>query len=178
MCVSAASAGTIVTVNSLPTVTFGPLADMCDYNPMLTLTQGSPAGGTYSGTGVTAGQFDPSVPGLGTTTLIYTFIDGNGCMGSATSDILIDDCLSLSETEATLIKLFPNPSSGVFTVDAGSTVIEHIVIYDNAGRLVEDLGNMQVSILTIDLSKHSRGMYTLSIKTNQGTDRLPFVLNN
>ena len=99
-------------------------------------------------------------------------------MGSATSDILIDDCLSISETEAILIKLFPNPSSGVFTVDAGGTVIEHIVIYDNAGRLVEDLGNMQVSVLTIDLSKHSRGMYTLSIKTNQGTERLPFVLNN
>jgi large repetitive protein len=176
-CVSAASAGTTVTVNSLPTVTFGPLADMCDYNPMLTLTQGSPAGGTYSGTGVTAGQFDPSVPGLGTTTLIYTFIDGNGCMGSATSDILIDDCLSISETEASLIKLYPNPSTGVFTVDAGNTVIEHIVIYDNAGRLVEDLGAMQVSSLLIDLSKHSRGMYTLSIKTTHGTDRLPFVLH-
>src|SRR3989338_7782585 len=176
-CVSASSAGTVVTVNPLPTVAFGPLADMCDYNPMLTLTQGSPAGGTYSGTGVTSGQFDPSVPGLGTTTLIYTFIDGNGCMGSATSDILIDDCLSISETEASIIQLFPNPSTGVFTVDAGSAIIEHIVIYDNAGRLVEDLGNMQVSILTIDLSKHSRGMYTLSVKTNHGTDRLPFVLD-
>ncbi len=150
---------------------------MCDYNPMLTLTQGSPAGGTYSGTGVTAGQFDPSVPGLGTTTLIYTFIDGNGCMGSATSDILIDDCLSISETEASLIKLYPNPSTGVFTVDGGNKVIEHIVIYDNAGRLVEDLGAMQVSSLLIDLSKHSRGMYTLSIKTTHGTDRLPFVLH-
>ena len=176
-CVSPASAATTVTVNALPTVTFGPLADMCDYNPMLTLTQGSPAGGTYSGAGVTAGQFDPSVPGLGTTTLIYTYIDGNGCMGSATSDVLIDDCLSISEADATLIKLFPNPSTGMFTVDAGNSVIERIEVYDNAGRLVEVLESIQASTLTMDLSKHSRGMYTLAVKTNHGTDRLPFVLD-
>jgi hypothetical protein len=92
--------------------------------------------------------------------------------------VLVDDCAGISETEVSIIKLFPNPSAGVFTVDAGSTVIEHVVIYDNAGRLVEDLGTVQVSILTVDLSKHSRGMYTISITTNHGIEKLPFVLNN
>jgi hypothetical protein len=177
-CASASSVGTTVTVNPLPTVSFAPLATMCDYNPAITLTQGAPAGGAYSGNGVNAGQFDPSVAGLGTSTLTYTYTDGNNCTASATADVLVDDCAGILETEASIIQLFPNPSAGVFTVDAGSTVIEHIVIYDNAGRLVEDLGTVQVSILTVDLSKHSRGMYTISIKTNHGTEKLPFVLNN
>ncbi|MDF2456562.1 MAG: Kelch repeat type 1-containing protein [Cytophagaceae bacterium] len=39
------------------------------------LTGGSPAGGTYSGTGVTSNTFDPAVAGAGTHTITYS----NGC---------------------------------------------------------------------------------------------------
>ena len=42
----------------------------------------SPAGGTFSGTGITDtanGTFDPAIAGTGTHTITYTYTDGNGC---------------------------------------------------------------------------------------------------
>ncbi|MGH1437781.1 MAG: hypothetical protein ACRBG0_25310, partial [Lewinella sp.] len=67
------------------------------------ITGGSPAGGVYSGPGVTdlgngtSYNFDPMVAGVGTHTITYTFTDGNGCINSATSDLDVFDC----EYEAT-----------------------------------------------------------------------------
>ena len=88
---------TIVVVNANPTVTFSAIADLCVYNPALNLNQGSPAGGTYAGNGVSGGAFDPATAGLGTSTLTYTFIDGNGCVGMASTDVFVDDCAAIVE---------------------------------------------------------------------------------
>ena len=54
------------------------------------LAGGSPVGGTYSGTGVAAGNFSPATAGTGTHTITYTYTDGNGCVNSATSDITVN----------------------------------------------------------------------------------------
>jgi hypothetical protein len=67
-----------VTVNPLPVVDAGSYATLCSVDADLTLV-GDPAGGTWSGTGVTGDQFDPSV---GTQTLTYEYTDGNGCTNS------------------------------------------------------------------------------------------------
>jgi hypothetical protein len=62
-----------VTVNPLPTVTFtGTLATLCVSSTMYELTGGMPAGGVYSGPGVTGTNFDASVAGANTHTLQYT----------------------------------------------------------------------------------------------------------
>src|SRR5664280_117303 len=65
---------------------------MCirDSSTTYTLTGGSPSGGTYSGPGVTGTNFSASVAGVGTKTITYTYIDINGCSGSATNSIVIN----------------------------------------------------------------------------------------
>ena len=90
-----ASASDVITVNDLPAVSFAlPNDQICENNVALTLSGGSPFGGTYSGTGVTAGAFDPS--GLsGSYTITYTFTDGNGCVNSATDNISVNDVPTL-----------------------------------------------------------------------------------
>ncbi len=80
-----------VSVNDLPTVTFGAFADICVNGGTLILSGGLPAGGTYSGTGVTAGVFDPAVSGVGMHTITYTYTDANNCVNSATSTINVND---------------------------------------------------------------------------------------
>jgi len=42
--------------------------------PAITLAGGSPVGGTYSGTGVSAGKFDPAVAGVGLHTITVILI--------------------------------------------------------------------------------------------------------
>ncbi len=51
----------------------------------------NPMGGTFSGPGVTGSTFEPSVAGVGTHTLMYTFTDSNGCTSSLTQDMIVYD---------------------------------------------------------------------------------------
>ncbi len=66
----------MITVNTAPTVNQQPFNPVCSYASPVTLSGGSPAGGVYSGSGVSGGQFDPS---FGTQTITYTYTDANGC---------------------------------------------------------------------------------------------------
>ena len=79
-----------VTVNPLPVMTFAAVPAVCINAPAFNLTQGSPAGGTYSGTGITVSpQFDPATAGVGTHTITYTYTNGNGCTNSVTTTITV-----------------------------------------------------------------------------------------
>ncbi|MGA1978710.1 MAG: DUF2341 domain-containing protein, partial [Bacteroidales bacterium] len=53
------------------------------------LNQGSPSGGTYSGTGVTGNNFNASVAGVGTHAITYTYTDVTGCSASASQNIVV-----------------------------------------------------------------------------------------
>jgi len=66
-----------------------PETEICSDVAAFTLYGGTPSGGTYSGTGVVGGQFDPSVAGVGTHTITYTYIDANGCEDFAEQDIVV-----------------------------------------------------------------------------------------
>ena len=57
-------------------------------NPII-LSGGSPAGGTYSGSGVVSGIFDPSTIGIGTNFISYSYTGSNGCSDSALSSITV-----------------------------------------------------------------------------------------
>jgi gliding motility-associated-like protein len=75
-----------VTVNPLPIVSAGIYSTECSDAPGIALA-GSPAGGTFSGTGVTGNNFAPSA---GTQTITYNYTDGFGCSGSANTTITIN----------------------------------------------------------------------------------------
>lgn len=175
---SSTSAQTVVTVNPLPAVTFGLLADMCDYNTAVSLTQGSPAGGTYSGNGVSGTLFDPAVAGLGVSTLTYDYTDANGCSASATSDVFVGDCAALSETVVLNINIFPNPSAGIVNIDPNGVVISAIMVYDYAGRLVyQDRAIGSDEPKTIDLSHLAEGVYNVRVITGSSVVNTPVVMN-
>ncbi|GAB5556100.1 MAG: hypothetical protein SchgKO_03130 [Schleiferiaceae bacterium] len=78
------------TVNPLPSVSFGSVGGICVSSTPVTLTQGSPVGGTYSGAGVSGSTFDPSVTGAGTHTIWYSFTNASGCKDSASTTVFVD----------------------------------------------------------------------------------------
>lgn len=57
-------------------VTLAPFSNVCSGQSAFALTGGSPAGGVYSGTGVSNGMFDPAIAGIGTHTITYTYTNG------------------------------------------------------------------------------------------------------
>jgi hypothetical protein len=66
-------------LNNLPT--------LCSNSNPITLTQGMPTGGAYSGNGVTGDQFNPSV---GTQSITYSVNDAYGCLQTAAGTITVN----------------------------------------------------------------------------------------
>ena len=93
-----------VVVHPLPTVTLADFSPVCVDAAPITLDGGSPAGGVYSGNGVTGNNFDPAAAGVGTHTITYTYTDGNGCVSSDSKDITVKPLPSaaISTTDPTV----------------------------------------------------------------------------
>ena len=72
------------------TVNLTPFDTLCQFDSTsFILSGGTPLGGTYAGTGVTGGTFDPLAAGPGTHAITYSYTDPNGCSGNATEDLVI-----------------------------------------------------------------------------------------
>jgi uncharacterized protein (TIGR02145 family) len=84
-----AQASQPLVVNALPIVTQTPLANTCVNTTPILLSGGTPAGGIYSGTGVSGGLFTPSIAGAGTFNITYTYTDANSCENSAVQPITV-----------------------------------------------------------------------------------------
>jgi len=167
---SATSSPITVVVNPLPTVTLDPLANVCDHVTAFTLSGGLPAGGAFSGTGVSGGDFDPTVAGIGTHTITYDYTDGNGCTGSVQQDIIVDDCTDIKEITDGDIAVYPNPASNVVFVSVQGTLIDNVKVYDGAGRLIAEY-NETAEKIAIDLSQFARGVYNLEIVLGNNVHR-------
>lgn len=68
-------------------ISFADFPLLCSNSGSYTLIEASPAGGNYSGTGVTNGQFDPAA---GTQTIIYSYIDAYGCSHTLSKVITVN----------------------------------------------------------------------------------------
>lgn len=79
-----------VSINTLPTVSITGLASAYCVNSPIAVLQGSPNGGLFSGTGVSAGNFDPSVAGVGQHTVSYFYTDGNGCSKQVNQTVVVN----------------------------------------------------------------------------------------
>ena len=67
-------------------------------------------------------------------------------------------------------KVFPNPSSGVFTINYPSSCrFGDIIITNIFGEIVSNFRNQNLKTSTIDLSNQPSGIYFISLKTESGT---------
>ncbi|MEO8588730.1 MAG: SBBP repeat-containing protein [Flavobacteriales bacterium] len=158
-----------VAVNPLPTVVYEEEQTVyCYYGPAFVLTPGSPAGGMYSGPGVSGNMFTPDLDLLGTQTIVYSFTDGNGCSAADSSMIQIDICAGIADPVATGagIAIFPNPTNGILTITTGH--ILGIRLVDGSGKLVLDQRSSGVggsSSIEMDLGSNAPGIYMLQVTT-------------
>ncbi|MDQ3111204.1 MAG: HYR domain-containing protein [Bacteroidota bacterium] len=126
-----------ITVNADPVVTLdlGVQSVVCVDDASFTLAGASPAGGTWSGNGVSGSSFDPGVAGSGTQSISYLYVDANGCEASAMDTIQVNLCTGITEQGATVFSMYPNPASGYFTFT--TTENGTLAIIDVEGKLVK-----------------------------------------
>lgn len=128
------------------------------------LTGGLPAGGTYSGPGVSGGMFDPALANIGVNIIVYMYTDINNCTGTSSDTIYVDLCMAQEELQAQRVfTLFPNPANGAFSVQlSGAAIVE---ITDAAGRLVEC---RQTNAAQEEFMIATPGMYFVTVRTADG----------
>jgi len=123
------TATTNIVVNALPTVSISSISPVCVNGGKISLSA-SPSGGTFSGTGVSGSTFDPSVSGVGTFAINYSYTDGNGCTATATTNATVNPLptVTLSAVSSTCTScgkatLTGSPSGGTYsgTGVSGST---------------------------------------------------------
>ncbi len=156
---------TTVTVNSLPTVewTAPIMLEAYCLNEEITLS-GTPAGGAFSGPGVTGNLFSAGDAGVGNFTITYTYTDPNGCSGSAVSPvILVSSCyVSLTENDAAGFELFPNPTGGLLFIRS-ETDLNRVSVLSSAGATVWE-SDLNGSEFQADISRLSGGVYTVRVE--------------
>lgn len=162
-----------VQVNPLPIVSFTPLAiAYCDTVNPIALT-GNPAGGTFSGAGVSNGVFSPNAAQPGLHPITYAYVDGNGCADSVTQIANVLDCTNMNSPSLSnlqYIKAYPNPTSAWLNVElellAGSQLSMRMV---NAwGQVIYESELNQSGIYQIDLQELPAGTYFLQTIDEQG----------
>lgn len=166
----------VVTVNPLPTVSQDALPETCLYDAPVSLTGGSPAGGTYSGNGVSNNAFDPFTAGLGSHTITYTYTDVNGCNGTASVVVMVADCNGLATIEQINFSIYPNPANNLVIVESNEVTMDKIELYDFAGKLVYQKSTSKQSD-TIDLSAFSSGVYNLRVYAKGGSVMYKLIKN-
>lgn len=157
-----------VTVNPTPAVTFNANPNvLCTTDAAVTLV-GSPAGGTFSGTGVSGNQFDPSVAGVGGAVLTYSYTDiSTNCSNSDTANITVLNCIGVqSFSNNNAVSIYPNPATDQVTIHTAylseNTVLE---IYNGLGQKVSSLV-LKEEKTQINISGLDKGIYEARILNN------------
>lgn len=167
-----------VTVNALPTVTLTTPANVCVDDGSMTLTGGSPSGGTYSGPGVTGSTFSPAAAGVGAATITYNYTDANGCSGSNTSTINVNACVGINDPSNIFgLTFMPNPVTDLLQVrwDGNKGNVNTLEVFDNSGRLMISQQVNNATAVEIKVDELPVGNYNLVVKSDNGKATYRFV---
>ena len=114
----------LVSVNALPIVSLNSFNSICVNAQPISLSGGTPNGGTYIGTGVANNIFNPITAGVGTSNIIYAYTDPTTtCSNTANQNITVNPLPSVSlnslpltiSTLGNSITLVGSPQGGVFS---------------------------------------------------------------
>jgi hypothetical protein len=170
-----------VIVNALPSVSLAATSSTACTSSTggttLTLT-GSPAGGAYSGPGVTGNQFNPQATS-GVYNAVYTYTSStNGCVNTSSFAITVNVCTGVEAVKVDVngnLQIIPNPNNGVFTIKSDLLENYDVIIYNSLGQLV---GSFRPTMkeTSVDLSLYGKGVYSVIFKSNDSFKTVKVII--
>ncbi len=145
---------------------------------------GIPAGGAFSGPGITGDVFSPSDAGVGGPYLIsYEYLDtASGCAATDHIEFWVVDVSTKIEkpTSFQRLKYYPNPAQGQLTVElnsVGNQAIQ-IEIVNMLGMIVYDekiFAENGINRFDINISSFARGVYQTKVTASGNRTDFSFV---
>lgn len=162
-CVGASETSS-VTVNSNPTVT----AVTTETNYICTgqtATLTASGANTYTWNTTSTSSVIAISPTI-TTSYSVTGTDGNGCTNSAVVTQSVSTCTNIQSIDGNsnpMLTVFPNPSNGLFNIEATATL--EIELFDALGKSVLKR-TIEAGVFSLNLSDQSKGIYFLKTLLN------------
>jgi uncharacterized repeat protein (TIGR01451 family) len=156
-----------IVVYPTPVVTLDPLImdTLCDYLIQVELPEGHPAGGNYSGNGVTGSTLDVSSAGIGNQLVTYSYTDTNGCLNESSVQIVIESCLGITKLSDGSPQIFPNPFVNGFTIHRTAGTYCEIVLTDLQDKIVIPAFMTSEKTIVLTGDQLQNGIYLLRMRT-------------
>lgn len=160
---------------STPVVNLGADTTICSDHTLL-LDAGAYAGFNWSTGGTSQTELiDSAGTGIGSTDVWVTVTDIYGCEASDTITITFEDCTGIEENDM-LLSVYPNPSTGVFTISTeGLNAEMFIEVISPEGRIIRQIQSTEQTT-AIDLSGEDAGVYYVRIQIKDQVKVLNIVL--
>ena len=130
----------------------------------------------YFNGGILIGETNDTLRPLNLGNYSVKIIDTNGCEGQM-SPYQFYNSVGIAEDLDRLIKLYPNPTKGLITIDLGLMEASSLRIIDAQGQMLMEQSDC-VNECQLDLSKYISGIYRLLITTDAGVVIMPIVLTD
>jgi hypothetical protein len=153
-----------ITVNALPILAISASKQLyCEKDTVGILT-GNPVGGVWSGIGVSGNTFNPTVAGLGSFYVVYTYTATNSCTNKDSLLMKVTSCLGVDDvSDENLFSVYPNPTTSEINVKTDVQLIgSDFVLYDNAGNVLRR-GKIKSENTSVKLSDYSAGVYYFTV---------------
>ena len=143
--------------------------EVCIQRNKVTLV-GFPAGGTFTGASISDSIFYPSEAGAGLHTIVYSFRNSIGCTEIVKATIRVDKCTGIEDVnEFPYVRVFPNPSTGKFTIEVNEIYSEgELSLFNIEGKEVyrDFIEGGSGYLQEVDLSMSTSGIYYIKLKTS------------
>jgi PKD repeat protein len=131
---------------------------VCLNDGVVTLST-TPGNAIVSGTGVVNNTFNPISAGVGSFLVTASVLDANGCEGTDTLTITVQQCAGIIMNQQELLKVIPNPFSESFQLE-GLQNEDIITVFDlNGNVIIESFNNSN-----INSQKLAKGTYILLVE--------------
>jgi hypothetical protein len=149
-----------IKVNALPVISVSPASQTLCTGETFTLTASGAVSYSWNqgGTGSTYTN-----TGLFTLSHVVTGTDANNCSATTNAQVVVSKCTDINSVHGVQgVRVYPNPSTGVVSVDTDSNTEKTILVFNSMGQKVYQTSTTDTATV-VDLTRFAKGIYYLNV---------------
>ncbi len=110
----------------------------------------------------------------GSYNVCLTVANNGGCNDSYCDSVYYNSTVGIAEQNSTALLIYPNPVNDFMMIENGNTPIDEVTIYDITSKTIKTI---TPTTNKLNVSELSRGVYLISVRTNEQTTTKKFIKN-